>query len=113
MRLISLTAVLGLTLAVGCTPAKNTARGTGSILKETVNQVDEATTDPSITFAIKSAMIEDDLVRAREINVDTENGVVTLNGTQPSQAAIDRAEQLAWRADGVTKVVNRLTVKAP
>ncbi len=107
----SLPVVCTLALLVGCTPSRNAARGTGSLIKETVHQVDEAATDPSITFAIKSAMIEDDLVRARDINVDTADGVVTLNGTQPSEAARNRAEQLAWRADGVTRVVNKLTIK--
>jgi osmotically-inducible protein OsmY len=94
-----------------CTPARNAASGTGKLARAAAEGVSEASTDPSITFAIKSAMIEDDVVRARDIDVDTDDGVVTLTGTQPSVEARDRAEKLAWTARGVVKVVNRLTVR--
>lgn len=96
---------------VGCTPARNAASGTGHLARAAAERVEEASTDPSITFAIKSAMIDDELVRARDIDVDTDDGVVTLTGTQPSPEARDRAEKLAWSARGVVRVINRLTVR--
>ena len=107
--------VLGLCClsAVACTSTLNAASGAGSLAGAAYKGAARATTDPSITFAIKSAMINDDLVRARDINVDTDEGVVTLRGTQASPEAIDRAEQLAWRARGVVKVINLIRIEPP
>ena len=48
-------------------------------------------TDTGITSAVKSKMAADDTVKASEINVDTHNHVVTLNGTVGSKAERERA----------------------
>ena len=73
------------------------------------NAVDGATQ----TAQIKTAMAADSLVRALDINVDS-NGdtkTVTLTGTVDTQAQKDRAEQIAKeQAQGWT-VVNNLTVR--
>jgi osmotically-inducible protein OsmY len=69
-------------------------------------------TDPGITTAVKSKMTADDTVKAYQIDVDTQGGVVTLTGTVASAAARDRAVQLARETDGVTRVEDRLTVNA-
>ena len=71
-----------------------------------------AASDPGITTAVKSKLAADDTVKAYQINVDTQEGVVTLTGTVPSSAARDRALQLARETDGVTRVEDRLTVNA-
>ena len=42
------------------------------------------------------------------IDVDTKNGVVTLNGAVGTPAARDMAMNLARETDGVTRVVNNL-----
>lgn len=68
--------------------------------------------DPGITTAVKSKMAADDTVKAYQIDVDTQEGVVTLTGTVASTAARDRAVQLATETDGVTRVEDRLTVNA-
>jgi osmotically-inducible protein OsmY len=44
------------------------------------------------------------------VDVDTNNGVVYLNGTVDSSAQKGRAEELARRVNGVAKVVNNLQV---
>ena len=67
-------------------------------------------TDPGITSAVKTKMAADDTVKASEINVDTHNHVVTLNGTVRSQAEKDRAVMIARNTNGVTSVVDDLTV---
>jgi hyperosmotically inducible periplasmic protein len=46
------------------------------------------------------------------IDVDTNNGVVTLNGIVDSPEQRARAEELASRVDGVKRVVNNLQVKS-
>ncbi len=66
--------------------------------------------DAGITTAVKSKMAADDTVKASEINVDTHNRVVTLNGTVGSQAEKERAALIARDTDGVTSVVDDIVV---
>ena len=67
-------------------------------------------TDAGVTTAVKMKMATDDTVKASEINVDTHNHVVTLNGTVGSQAEKERAVMIARNTKGVTNVVDDLTV---
>ena len=67
-------------------------------------------TDAGITTAVKTKMASDDTVKASEINVDTHNHVVTLNGTVGSQAQKERAVMIARNTKGVSNVVDDLTV---
>ena len=53
----------------------------------------------------------DDL-RDSTINVDVDNGVVTLTGTVASQAQKTRAQNVARGVEGVTNVRNNLTVSS-
>ncbi len=61
-------------------------------------------TDAAITTAVKSELIADSTIPARDINVDTYEGVVSLYGKVPSAAAQSRAATLAERVDGVITV---------
>jgi hyperosmotically inducible periplasmic protein len=67
-------------------------------------------TDAGVTTAVKTKMASDDTVKASEINVDTHNHVVTLNGTVGSQAEKERAVMIARNTKGVSNVVDDLTV---
>jgi hyperosmotically inducible protein len=67
-------------------------------------------TDTGITSAVKSKMAVDDTVKASEINVDTHEHVVTLNGTVGSQAEKDRALMIARNTKGVSSVIDDLRV---
>src|SRR4030095_5303008 len=67
-------------------------------------------TDAGITGAVKSKMAADDTVKASEINVDTHNHVVTLNGAVRSNAEKERAVMIARNTNGVSSVVDDLTV---
>jgi hyperosmotically inducible periplasmic protein len=67
-------------------------------------------TDAGVTTAVKTKMASDDAVKASEINVDTHNHIVTLNGTVGSQAQKERAVMIARNTKGVTNVVDDLTV---
>jgi hyperosmotically inducible protein len=69
-----------------------------------------AKSDAGITTSVKAKMAADDTVKAYQINVDTKEGVVTLTGEVPSQAAKEMAVQLARSTDGVVSVVDNLTV---
>ena len=66
--------------------------------------------DTGITTAVKAKMAADDTVKASDINVDTHNHVVTLNGTVGSQAEKERAALIARDTNGVTAVVDDIVV---
>jgi osmotically-inducible protein OsmY len=66
--------------------------------------------DPWITTKIQSKYFLEPEVKGHRIDVDTQGGVVTLTGTVASATHRELAEQIARDTDGVTRVVNRLTV---
>lgn len=72
-----------------------------------------AQSDPVITASIQSKYFTDDVVKGLDIDVDTEDGVVTLEGTLESDAAKARAVDLAQNTEGVSRVEDRLMVRDP
>ncbi len=69
-------------------------------------------TDLWITSAAKMRLAANEQTPARDINVDTYQGVVTLFGTVPNAAAKQAAEAEVKQVDGVAKVDNQLKVVA-
>ena len=69
-------------------------------------------TDSTITTKVKSRLASDAETSALKINVDTNGGVVTLTGAAQTQAEKAEAEQLARNTEGVTRVVNNITVSS-
>jgi hypothetical protein len=90
------------------------AREVGAEVGETVaagaNEAQRAAAEAGLTAKIKSKMALDDSVTAANIDVDTEGAVVTLTGRVASEAERSRALQLARETEGVTSVVDRLTL---
>ena len=70
-------------------------------------------TDAGITTSVKSKLTADDLVKARNIDVDTKDHVVTLNGTVQSPEEEAQALQIARGTKGVTSVVDNINVEGP
>jgi hyperosmotically inducible protein len=68
--------------------------------------------DATITTAVNAALVTDKPSFFTRIDVDTNNGVVSLNGIVENPEQRARAEQLAARVDGVKRVVNNLQVKS-
>lgn len=71
-----------------------------------------AFTDGWITAQTKMALMTDSEIVSGDINVDTRRGVVTLFGTAPTRATLDRAIQLAKDVPGVRSVNPELQVVA-
>lgn len=69
-------------------------------------------TDPAITARVKTALLADEEVKGLRIDVDTDDGRVTLKGTVTTDAQAKRAVEVARGVDGVREIVNRLSVKA-
>jgi hyperosmotically inducible protein len=108
-----LLAVLG--LGAGC--AKIT--GGGDTTAEPAAAAESATTDraqqrgPSdsaITSAVKEAFQKDELLGSLTINVNTDNGVVTLDGRVPNGRVMNRAISLARSVPGVRRVNTQLEI---
>ena len=68
--------------------------------------------DATITASVKTKLIEDEITKAHQINVDTRSGVVQLGGFVDSAAAKNRAGELARSASGVKDVQNELEIKS-
>ncbi len=69
-------------------------------------------TDAKITTVITTRYLFDSEVGGTDIDVDTDNGVVTLKGTVESDAEKQLAMEIANNAEDVRKVVDELTVIA-
>lgn len=67
--------------------------------------------DEAITDAIRSNLRKDAELGLLDVDVETREGVVRLNGTTFDNAARERVEGIAKSSRGVTKVLNRLIIK--
>jgi hyperosmotically inducible periplasmic protein len=67
-------------------------------------------TDAAITSAVKTKLLGDKVVGGLKIDVDTEQGVVTLSGPVHSAAERTEAVRLARTTSGVKNVVNKLVL---
>jgi osmotically-inducible protein OsmY len=90
---------------------KEIAVAVGSKTKEVVSTTGEVITDGWITTKVSAKFVDETLLKGSNINVDTNNHVVTLKGTVGSDAAKARANAIASGTEGVTRVVNQLVVK--
>ena len=67
-------------------------------------------TDAALTAAVKTKLLAEPKVSGLKIDVDSKDGVVTLNGAVKSQAEKDEALRLARTTDSVRSVVDHLTI---
>jgi hyperosmotically inducible protein len=72
--------------------------------------VNQTFSDSAITAKIKGKMAEYRMSSFTDVSVTTNNGVVTLTGSVPSEQARAEALQAARSADGVTRVENDITI---
>ena len=82
----------------------------GTMMNKPSTNPNGAPGDAIITAKVKSALIADPKVGATKINVDTKSDVVVLRGTVKSARAKAAAEADAKKMEGVSKVINQLTV---
>lgn len=70
-----------------------------------------ALSDAAITASVKADFLKDPDLSVLKIEVDTRDGVVTLNGLAENEPAKQRAERMAEAVKGVRQVRNYLTIK--
>jgi osmotically-inducible protein OsmY len=98
LKTLSLSAAIIVVLA-GCA-GNATERSTGQYAD-----------DKTISTKVKTALINDEQVKARNIDVETYKGEVALSGFVDSSSEADRAVALAQKVDGVHSVKNDLHVR--
>ena len=67
--------------------------------------------DSWITTKVKAVLIDDSVVKATEVNVETFKGNVQLSGFVASNEAMNQAVKLAEDIQGVKSVKNDMRVK--
>jgi hyperosmotically inducible protein len=70
-----------------------------------------ALTDTGITTNVKAKFLADDAVKSSQLEVSTRNGVVTLTGNVDSEAAKNKALELARTTTGVKSVVDMISAR--
>jgi hyperosmotically inducible protein len=89
--------VLAATLGCASTPKQE---GTGEYVDDTV-----------VTSKVKTAIFNEPTLKSAEINVETFKGVVQLSGFVSSQAAENKAVEVARSVAGVKSVKNDMRLK--
>jgi osmotically-inducible protein OsmY len=93
-------ALLGMAITtVGCAGSPTT-KSTGDVIDDT-----------TIATKVKAKLIDDPVVKASNIQVETFKGTVQLSGFAATQAEADRAVQLARETTGVKSVKNDIRIK--
>ncbi len=91
--------------------AAKVATGVAEKAGDAAGKLGDSLGDGALTAKIKSKMALDDHVKARAINVDTSDSVVTLTGVVQSKDEQRRAVQLARDTEGIKRVVDQLEVR--
>jgi hypothetical protein len=97
--------------AVDTSKAREVGAKVGEATANAANQAKNTLATGGVTAKIKSKMALDDLVKARNINVDTNGSVVTLTGAVGSETERRRAVELARETEGVTSVIDHLRIQ--
>ena len=92
--------VLGFTIAAAGCAGTATTKSTGDVVD-----------DAMIATKVKAKFVDDPVVKAMNIQVETFKGTVQLSGFASSQAEIDRAVSLAQGTSGVKSVKNDIRLK--
>ena len=80
--------------------------------KDMMDDDDNDLTDAKITTVITTRFLFDSEVGGTDIDVDTDNGIVTLNGSVESEAEKQLAVKIAKNAEDVRDVVDKLAIVA-
>lgn len=94
--------------------AQNT-REAGTNLSETAREktadTRTAMSDTMITTKVKAEMAADPVVKAMDVHVETQKGIVMLSGFVPTKAEADKAVEVARKVEGVQEVKSSIQIK--
>ena len=98
----------------GCVPLPVLAFGAGAATvaaSSTEKGLATSISDSAIYVKISEAYFQTDLDIFGEVNVEVNQGSVLLTGNVDTPAHAIRAVQTAWQIEGVTEVIDEITVK--
>ena len=119
-RALLVATALGATVMAGC--ASDTERETPTAARQPAASSQPAATaqqttgeaavdDAVVTAKVKARLVDDEVTKAHQINVETFKGIVQLSGSVDSEEARSRATELAKNVGGVKDVKNALQVR--
>jgi osmotically-inducible protein OsmY len=92
--------LLALIAVIGACASTSNQESTGEYVDDSV-----------ITTKVKSQLAADDFLKSFQISVETYKSTVQLSGFVASNAAVDKAGEIARNVNGVKAVKNDLIVK--
>jgi hyperosmotically inducible protein len=109
-------------LAAGCDQPNRSSETTGQKIDRAADKMAAATKDATaktanaaddaaVTTKVKAALFAEPGLKTLQINVDTQDAIVTLQGTVDSDTLRQRAVQIATSTNGVRQVVDKLVIK--
>ena len=98
-RLSILFLAIAMSSVVGCASTQK-QEGTGEYIDDSV-----------ITSKVKAAILNEPTLKVTEFNVETFKGIVQLSGFVSSQAAENKAVEVAGGVSGVKSVKNDMLIK--
>ena len=115
MRMFALPMMLAATVSFASAQegAKAEAREAKQDTKNAAAKTGTAIKDSWITLKVHSQFVPEDALKDSDIDVDTNNGVVMLNGTVASEAGRAKAIAIAKATDGVKNVMDHLRIAVP
>jgi osmotically-inducible protein OsmY len=102
---------VGTSGAIDVETARERGAEDGAKVALAAEKVKETAAEAALTSKIKAKMVLDDQIKARSIDVTTNDAVVTLSGTVASVNEHDRAVRLARETAGVARVVDQLRIE--
>jgi len=111
-QLIQPAVAIALAATIGCNRAdtsEQTQRAANEV-KTAAARAGDTLSDGWLTTRIQAQYFADKQIKARYIDVSTNNKVVTIKGYVDSPAARERALQIARRTDGVREVNDQLLI---
>ena len=92
-------------------PLQIVAAGIAAKSGEAAAGTDQSVEDSQLTTLVRDAISADRQLQSQDINVETEDGAITLTGVVDSTSLRERALDLAGHVDGVTDVTDKLEVR--
>jgi hyperosmotically inducible periplasmic protein len=111
-QLINVSIAVALAAAVGCNRAETeeqTQRAAADV-KTAAARAGDTLADGWLTTRIQAQYFADDQIKARYIDVRTDDGVVTIKGFVETPAAHERALQIARSTSGVKQVKDEILI---
>lgn len=79
--------------------------------REKASDTRTAMSDTMITTKVKAEMAADPVVKAMDVHVETQRGIVMLSGFVPTRAEADKAVEVARKVEGVQEVKSSIQIK--